>query len=138
LGVRAHHPEWIRVPPDEPAGFRVSQLEGAAGGPVITGLFPSNFPIPTNSILTIVGSGFDREPNRNKVILGSRTITEFREGSDQTLLSFTVPDVFSDLPKQVDAVVETGGDPGHAPARAAYEAAGFALLPTARSFRRLD
>ena len=36
------------------------------------------------------------------------------------------------------AVVETGGDPGHAPARGAYEAAGFTLLPIARYFRLLD
>ena len=36
------------------------------------------------------------------------------------------------------AVVETGGDPGHEPARAAYEAAGFTLLPIARYFRLLD
>ena len=35
------------------------------------------------------------------------------------------------------AVVETGGDPGHAPARAAYEAIGFTLLPIARYFRLL-
>jgi len=35
------------------------------------------------------------------------------------------------------AVVETGGDPGHAPARAAYRAAGFTLLPIARYFRLL-
>jgi hypothetical protein len=35
------------------------------------------------------------------------------------------------------AVVETGGDPGHAPARAAYEALGFTLLPVARYFRML-
>jgi GNAT superfamily N-acetyltransferase len=35
-------------------------------------------------------------------------------------------------------VVETGGDPGHGPARAAYEAAGFTLLPIARYFRLLD
>jgi GNAT superfamily N-acetyltransferase len=35
-------------------------------------------------------------------------------------------------------VVETGGDPGHEPARAAYEAAGFTLLPIARYFRLLD
>jgi GNAT superfamily N-acetyltransferase len=35
------------------------------------------------------------------------------------------------------AVIETGGDPGHAPARAAYEAAGFTLLPVARYFRLL-
>jgi hypothetical protein len=36
------------------------------------------------------------------------------------------------------AVVETGGDPGHAPARALYESAGFALLRVARYFRLLD
>jgi GNAT superfamily N-acetyltransferase len=36
------------------------------------------------------------------------------------------------------AVVETGGDPGHAPARAAYEKAGFTLFPIARYFRLLD
>ncbi len=35
------------------------------------------------------------------------------------------------------AVVETGGDPGHAPARTAYESAGFTLLPIARYFRLL-
>jgi ribosomal protein S18 acetylase RimI-like enzyme len=35
-------------------------------------------------------------------------------------------------------VVETGGDRGHQPARAAYEAAGFTLLPIARYFRLLD
>ena len=35
------------------------------------------------------------------------------------------------------AVVETGGDSGHAPARAAYEAAGFTPLPVARYFRLL-
>jgi GNAT superfamily N-acetyltransferase len=35
-------------------------------------------------------------------------------------------------------VVETGGDPGHGPARAAYEAAGFTKLPIARYFRLLD
>ncbi len=36
------------------------------------------------------------------------------------------------------AVVETGGDPGHAPARAAYDKAGFTLLPISRYFRLLD
>ena len=36
------------------------------------------------------------------------------------------------------AVVETGGDPGHAPARALYGEAGFTRLPIARYFRLLD
>ena len=35
------------------------------------------------------------------------------------------------------AMVETGGDPGHAPARRAYEASGFRLLPVARYFKAL-
>ena len=35
------------------------------------------------------------------------------------------------------AVVETGGDPGHAPARATYEATGFTRLPIARYFQLL-
>jgi ribosomal protein S18 acetylase RimI-like enzyme len=35
------------------------------------------------------------------------------------------------------AMVETGADPGHAPARRTYEAAGFRLLPVARHFKGL-
>ena len=34
-------------------------------------------------------------------------------------------------------MVETGGDSGHAPARATYEAAGFETMPVARYFREL-
>ncbi|PLZ85789.1 GNAT family N-acetyltransferase [Fischerella muscicola] len=35
------------------------------------------------------------------------------------------------------AMVETGGDPGHAPARCTYEKLGFRLFPTARYFKKL-
>lgn len=35
------------------------------------------------------------------------------------------------------AMVETGGDPGHAPARHIYEKLGFGLLPIARYFKKL-
>ena len=35
------------------------------------------------------------------------------------------------------AMVETGGDPGHAPARRTYEAAGFRVFPVARYFKKL-
>ena len=34
-------------------------------------------------------------------------------------------------------MVETGGDPGHAPARQTYESAGFRQLPIARYFKKL-
>jgi ribosomal protein S18 acetylase RimI-like enzyme len=36
------------------------------------------------------------------------------------------------------AVVETGGDHGHAPARAMYEAAGYTALPVVRYLKLLD
>ena len=35
------------------------------------------------------------------------------------------------------AMVETGADPGHAPARRTYERAGFGLWPVARYFKKL-
>lgn len=35
------------------------------------------------------------------------------------------------------AMVETGGDPGHAPGRRAYEKAGYTLMPVARYFKAL-
>lgn len=34
-------------------------------------------------------------------------------------------------------MVETGGDPGHAPARATYETLGFTALPVTRYFKKL-
>jgi GNAT superfamily N-acetyltransferase len=35
------------------------------------------------------------------------------------------------------AMVETGGDPGHAPARHTYEKMGFGLFPVAKYFKKL-
>lgn len=35
------------------------------------------------------------------------------------------------------AMVDTGGDPGHGPARHTYEKAGFELFPSARYFKKL-
>jgi ribosomal protein S18 acetylase RimI-like enzyme len=38
----------------------------------------------------------------------------------------------------VVAMIDTGGDPGHAPARGTYEKAGFSPLPIVRYFKALD
>jgi hypothetical protein len=35
------------------------------------------------------------------------------------------------------AVVGTGGDPGHAPARRAYEKAGYTAMPAVRYYKEL-
>lgn len=58
-----------------------------------------------------------------------------RRGIGTALMQFTL-----DWMKTVGmsiVMVETGGDPGHAPARAAYEKLGFGLLPIARYFKKL-
>jgi IPT/TIG domain len=89
--------------------IRMAALEGANGGPVITGITPSNQTILTSTLMSIVGRNFNIEPNRNVVRLGEATITQFRPGSNDTVLTFSVPAIFTDLPKTVEAVVETGG-----------------------------
>ena len=58
-----------------------------------------------------------------------------RSGVGRNLLRWAL-DELTDAGMTV-AMVETGGDPGHAPARGLYEHAGFTLLPIARYFTAL-
>jgi len=62
--------------------------------------------------------------------------TEFQgRGIGSSLVEFTL-DWMKDSGMSV-AMVETGRDPGHAPARCIYEKAGFEMLPVARYFKKL-
>jgi GNAT superfamily N-acetyltransferase len=56
-------------------------------------------------------------------------------GIGTALTEFTL-DRLKDAGMKV-AMVETGGDPGHAAARRTYEKAGYVLLPVARYFKNL-
>ena len=58
-----------------------------------------------------------------------------RQGIASALMSFAL-DWIKAAGMSV-AMVETGGDPGHAPARSTYEKMGFRLLPIARYFMKL-
>jgi GNAT superfamily N-acetyltransferase len=58
-----------------------------------------------------------------------------RQGIAQALISFAL-DYMRAAGVQVAGVV-TGGDPGHAPARQAYEKAGFTALPLVRYYQAL-
>lgn len=58
-----------------------------------------------------------------------------RQGIGRALLDFAF-DWFKEKGLKM-AMVETGGDRGHAPSRATYEAAGFDRYPVARYFRKL-
>lgn len=57
------------------------------------------------------------------------------QGIGRTLMQFAL-DWMKDAGMSV-AMVETGGDPGHAPARRTYEKLGFGLFPVARYFKKL-
>lgn len=58
-----------------------------------------------------------------------------RRGVGRALLDFSFDWFREQLLSMV--MVETGGDTGHAPSRATYEAAGFLRYPVARYFRQL-
>ena len=58
-----------------------------------------------------------------------------RRGIGAALLEFTLD--WMKIAGMSVAMVETGGDPGHAPARCTYEKLGFGLLPIARYFKKL-
>ena len=57
------------------------------------------------------------------------------QGIGSTLIEFAL-DWMKEAGMSI-AMVDTGGDPGHAPARHTYEKEGFELLPIARYFKKL-
>ena len=61
---------------------------------------------------------------------------DYQGGGIGTTLTEFALDRLKDAEMTV-AMVETGGDPGHAPARRVYEKAGYTLLPIARYFKNL-
>lgn len=61
---------------------------------------------------------------------------DFQRRGVATALTHHSIEWFKDAGMSV-VMVETGGDPGHAPARRAYESAGFRLLPIARYFKKV-
>ena len=61
---------------------------------------------------------------------------DYQGGGIGTALTEFALDRLEDAGMKV-AMVETGGDPGHAAARRTYEKAGYVLLPIARYFKNL-
>ena len=119
------HPDWKEDQADEVRsacmnGDRdvfVAVMEGRAVGFVVVGL---NAFHEGMGVIDIIGV----DPDYQRRGIGS-ALTEF---ATEHMRSHGM-----DI-----AVVETGGDAGHQPARAAYEASAFTLLPVARYFRLLD
>jgi GNAT superfamily N-acetyltransferase len=94
----------------------VAEVDGEIVGFVGTGVFDPELTMGEISILAV-------DPDHQGSGIGT-ALTEF------------ALDRLAEAGMRV-AMVETGGDPGHAPARRTYEGAGFTLLPVARYFKNL-
>lgn len=86
-------------------------------------------------VVGFVVAQLDREPGLGEIIMIAVDPAHQGHGVGSLLTSFALG-WLKDNGMTV-AMVETGGDPGHAPARQLYEHAGFVILPIARYFKRL-
>jgi ribosomal protein S18 acetylase RimI-like enzyme len=75
------------------------------------------------------------EPNSSEIEMIAVDPDHQRRGIADDLLAHAVEQARAH--GSVLAVIGTGGDPGHAPARAAYEKAGFRPFPQVRYYRML-
>ena len=94
----------------------VAEVDGTAVGFVSVGIFDTKRSMGEISMLAV-------DPDHKDSGIGT-ALTEF------------ALDRLKDEGMKV-AMVETGGDPGHAAARRTYEKVGFVLLPIARYFKNL-
>jgi hypothetical protein len=92
---------------------RVAQLEGSTSGPRILGRTPPG-DVTVLGRLTVLGTGFDPQSNQNTVNLGGVSINSFFDESDETQLSFQVPDLFTGLPRLMELTVSSGGHTSNA------------------------
>jgi hypothetical protein len=91
---------------------RLAIVEQGSSGPVISRAEPAR-EIEVGGVLTLVGSGFDPatapSPLANtRVVLGGIVITQFEPGSGNNRLILRVPESFTLLPLDVEAVVRVG------------------------------
>jgi len=89
----------------------------------------------TGSVVGFVAVKFHSEDSMGEIYMVAVDPDHQRRGIAMALIEFAL-DRMKDAGMSV-AMVETGGDPGHAPARAAYEKMGFGLFPVARYFKKL-
>jgi GNAT superfamily N-acetyltransferase len=85
--------------------------------------------------VAIVHGRQEDEPNSSEIEMIAVDPAHQRRGIAADLIAFAV-DRMREHGSEL-AVIGTGGDPGHAPARAAYEQAGFTPLPLVRYYKLL-
>ena len=85
--------------------------------------------------VAVVHDRQEDEPNSSEIEMIAVDPEHQRRGIAADLLAYAV-DRMREHGSEL-AVIGTGGDPGHAPARAAYEQAGFTPLPLVRYYKKL-
>lgn len=91
--------------------------------------------IDSGSIVGFVAVKLHSEDNMGEIYMIAVDPDFQGRGIGSTLIKFTLT-WMKDVGMSI-AMVETGGDLGHAPARHTYEKAGFELFPLARYFKKL-
>ena len=82
-----------------------------------------------------VGTRLHAEDNMGEIYILAVDPDAQRQGIAMALMQRAFDQVRQAGMKMI--MVETGGDPGHAPSRATYESAGFQRWPVARYFKEL-
>ncbi len=91
--------------------------------------------VDADSILGFVAVKVNRESNMGEITMVAVDPEHQRRNIGTALIQFALN--WIKMAGLSIAMVETGGDPGHAPARLTYEKLGFRLFPIARYFKKL-
>ncbi len=89
----------------------------------------------TAGIVGYIGTRLHRDDNMGEIYILAVDPDAQRHGVSTALMEHAFAQIAAAGMKMV--MVETGGDPGHAPSRAAYESVGFQRWPVARYFKKL-
>jgi ribosomal protein S18 acetylase RimI-like enzyme len=89
----------------------------------------------TGAVVGFVAVRLDRGSSTGEIYMIAVDPASQRRGIGAALTAFAVQRI-RDAGMSI-AMVETGGDPGHAPARRTYDRAGFTPMPVVRYFRAL-
>ncbi|MDZ8029295.1 MAG: GNAT family N-acetyltransferase [Nostoc sp. DedQUE11] len=117
-----------------PDGWRVSQLRAVEQVCTAEG---TKVWVALDSGLTVgfVAVKLDLESSLGEIYMIAVDPDYQRRGIGSALIEFALD--WMKVAGMSVAMVETGGDPGHAPARCTYEKLGFRLFPVARYFKKL-
>jgi ribosomal protein S18 acetylase RimI-like enzyme len=121
------YPDWERL--------QAAAVEGICRDPAMQVRVATEEDRPVGFVAVVVHGETHDEPDSGEVEMLAVDPAAQRRGTGGRLLEAGLA-VLRDAGVRL-AVIGTGGDPGHAPARRTYEAAGFTPLPLVRYYRLL-